>query len=77
MAKMTFKGLAMNYSPAKISLYSMFCVAEKDICIVKHGLDWSNLPRNLVMCQCSSNNNETFKGTETCGHSMIRWSPED
>ena len=55
----------------------MFCVAETDICILKYGLDWSNLSRNLVkyQCgfyQCSSNHNETFKGTETCGHAMIR-----
>ena len=55
----------------------MFCVAETDICILKHGLDWSNLSRNLVMYQygfyqCSTNHNETFKGTETCGHAMVR-----
>ena len=55
--------------------YALCC--ETDICILKHGLDWSNLSHNLVMYQygfyqCSSNHNQTFKGTETCGHAMIR-----
>ena len=63
----------------------MFWVAETDICILEHGLDWSNLSRSLVMYQygfyqCSSNHNETFKGTETCMWScddQKGWSPED